>query len=54
MTEQIEQLHHRDPVDAAVDVAEAEGMDAVEAVAMDVEMVDMAPPNERLNNLSKL
>ena len=50
MIERIEQSHQKETLPEA----EAEAMDAAEAVAMGVEMVDTAPPNGRLNNLSKL
>ena len=54
MTEQIEQSHHSHMVVAAAETKDEE-LDAMEAVAMeDEEMVDMAPPNERLSSLSKL
>ena len=50
MTEQIGQLPQNHTM-----VAEAEEMNAMEVRAMeDEEMVDMAPPKERLSSLSKL
>ena len=53
MIERIKQSHQRETLlEAEAEAMEA--MDAAEAVAMDVEMVDTAPLNGRSNSLNKL